>query len=619
MNKLTQQFFETDSTFIGLFLISLILSVGYVIGFPGLFFCLSIYLIFYGISYYSVLKNHSIARTEINIIFLIIALINAFVYSVIIKEKYIYYWDYRAYWNITSDTTNLIFSNLALMFKQLYHSILFDDYNLTPSIFLSLPFKVLGPSYLSYVLAILNVFIIPCYFILAILIQTIIKETTKKDIKLYNIFIVLVFFPPVLNPLLYGYLDSVGLLISSIILFIIYRDDLAKFDLKRNVIIVFLLLLLIFSRRWYGFWFETFFIALTLTNVIKFLIEKDFTWTHLKNCLFNIFFIGSFCFLTLLCFFNPFLTKALFNNYNFAHSAYKFGSLWNNLLNTFDYFGIGLLLLALVGMIFGCMYQKSRYWTIFTILQISLSWFLFNRMESLGWHHEYLFCNQILILMALGIFIPYIKFQKNLYQFLFLLAIFSLLTFNFVSNYFYQFNFKLLSAHYQSPRIRNDIEVIKQIDGELNRLVKSNEKIYVLASSYTLSDEILRNAFAPDSKNAVPSMLYTHHVDELYGFPNQFFEADIIVVGDPIQYHLQPEHQRIIGILAEDLLSGKNIGTHYKLIDDKYELDNHIRVKIYKKISNLNQVDLEYLLTTFKHFYPEHKELWPNKSDLLTG
>ncbi|MGQ3889252.1 hypothetical protein ACQUW5_09500 [Legionella sp. CNM-1927-20] len=618
MNKLTQ-FFETDSMFIGLFLISLILSVGYIVGFASLFFCISIYLILYAVSYYYVLKNQILKRNEINIIFLIITLINAFVYSIIIKEKYIYYWDFRAYWNITEDTSNLIFNNLILTLKQWYHSILYDVYNITPSIFLSLPVKLLGTSYLSYVLAILNVFIIPCFFVLAILIQTIIRETTEKDIKLYNIFLVLVLFPPVFNPLLYGYLDSIGLLFSSIILLIVYHDELIKFHLIRNIVISCLLLLLIFSRRWYGFWFETFFIALTITNFIKFLMEKNYTWAHLKNYLINIFFIGSFCFLILLCFFTPFLTRSLFNDYNFTHSAYKLGSLLFNLLGSFNYFGIGLLSLALVGMIFGCVYHKSRYWTIFTLIQMSLIWILFNRMESMGWHHQYLFCNQILVFLALGIFIPYIKLQKNLYKFLYLLAVISLLTFNFISNYFYHLNNKIISTHYQTPRIRNDIEVIKQIDNELNTLVKENEKIYVLASSYIISDEIFRNAFAPESRNPVPAMLYTHHVDEINGFPYQFFEASIIVVGDPVQYHLNPKHQRMIGILAKDLLSGKNIGAHYKLINDKYELDNHVRVRIYKKISDLTQTDVDYLLAKIKHFYPEHKELWPDKMHSLTG
>lgn len=615
MNKLSK-FFENDSVYIGLFLISGVISFGSVIGFPGLFFCSSIYLFLYGGTYYLFFKNKNINSKEINIIFLVAFLINIFVYSVITKEKYIYYWDFRAYWNITVDTSNLIFSNLGLMFKKLYHSILFEDYNLTPSILLSLPIKVLGPSYLSYVLAILNIFIIPCFFILAFLIQTIISDTNQQNIKLSNIFFLVILFPPIFNPLLYGYLDSIGLLITSIILFIIYKDPLIKFDLKRNLVIGTLLLLLIFSRRWYGFWFETFFVALTITNFLKFIFEKEFIWADLKKYITNISFIGAFCLLTLLCFFYPFLSKALFNNYNFAHSAYKLGNLLNNLLSSFNYFGIGLLLLAVVGMIFGCIYHQSRYWTIFTILQMCLSWFLFNRMESLGWHHQYLFCNQILIFMVSGILFLYIKLRNIVYKVIYLVLIFSLLTLNFINNYFYLLDFKLLSTHFQTPRVRNDIEVIKQIDNELNRLVKTNEKIYVLASSYVMSDEIFRNVFAPYSINAVPAMLFTNHVDELYGFPNQFFEADIVVVGDPIQYHLQPEHQRIIGILAEDLLRGKNIGTHYQLISDQYELDNHVKVKIYRKISNISRQEFDYLLNKFKHFYPEHKSLWPNISEI---
>ncbi|WP_131782835.1 hypothetical protein [Legionella gresilensis] len=618
MNKLTQ-FFETDSIFTGLLLISLVLSVGYIIGFTGLFFCLSIYLILYAFSYYYVLKNQILKRNEINIIFLIITLINAFVYSIIIKEKYIYYWDFRAYWNITEDTSNLIFSNLSSTLKQWYHSIQYDVYNITPSIFLSLPVKLLGASYLSYVLSILNIFIIPCFFVLAILIQTIIRETTEKNIKLYNIFFVLALFPPMFNPLLYGYLDSVGLFFISLILFIIYHDELIKFNLIRNIALSCLLLFLIFSRRWYGFWFETFFIALTVTNFIKFFIEKNYTWVHLKNYLINISFIGSFCFLILLCFFYPFLARSVFNDYNFTHSAYKLGGLLFNLVGSFNYFGIGLFLLALVGVIFGCIYYKSRYLTIFTLIQLSLIWILFNRMESLGWHHQYLFCSQILIFLALGIFIPYIKLQKNLYKFLYLLVVISLLTFNFISNYFHQLNSKFLSTHYQTSRVRNDIETIKQIDYKLNNLVKENEKIYVLASSFIMSDEIFKNAFAPESRNPVPAMLNTYHVDEISGFPYRFFEADIVVVGDPVQYHLDPKHQRMIGILAKDILSGKNIGAHYQLINDKYELDNHVRVKIYRKLSNLTQADFDYLLNKIKRFYPDHEELWLNKAHSLNG
>ena len=82
------------------------------------------------------------------------------------------------------------------------------------------------------------------------------------------------------------------------------------------------------------------------------------------------------------------------------------------------------------------------------------------------------------------------------------------------------------------------------------------------------------------------------------------------MVGFPIQYHLRAEDQRVIGILADQLLNQKTIGRSYKKLDYEFILDENVHVYIYKKIKPVQPSDIQDLSRMFQHFYPDRKDIF---------
>ena len=112
----------------------------------------------------------------------------------------------------------------------------------------------------------------------------------------------------------------------------------------------------------------------------------------------------------------------------------------------------------------------------------------------------------------------------------------------------------ILTDSRHSPLVRNDIEEIDRMLDVLSKtLTNPDDRVYVLASSTVLNSSIVRNAPLSLNRYAEIStkVLQTHDWDKRDGFPERLLTANYVIVVDPIQYHVQPSDQRIIGIPAE--------------------------------------------------------------------
>jgi len=105
-------------------------------------------------------------------------------------------------------------------------------------------------------------------------------------------------------------------------------------------------------------------------------------------------------------------------------------------------------------------------------------------------------------------------------------------------------------------------------------------------------------------------ILNTHDVDKRDGFPSKFLTARYIVVAYPIQYHLRPEDQRVVGTLAEFIMDGGNIGISYKQLPYEFALDKGVRVYIYEKVRPFKKTDIDSLSELFRKHYPDREYLY---------
>jgi hypothetical protein len=161
--------------------------------------------------------------------------------------------------------------------------------------------------------------------------------------------------------------------------------------------------------------------------------------------------------------------------------------------------------------------------------------------------------------------------------------------------------------------VRNDLGEFRRLLDVLAELTKDDKgRIYVTASSITFNDDILKNAcvsFAAQ-KELCERILVSHHLDKRDGFPKNFLSSGYVLVAAPVQYHMRPEDQRVIGILADEMIHALGIGTSFDRLPYRVVLDNDVKVYIYKKTRPFREVDLTNLEKRFLSLYPDKKNIF---------
>lgn len=538
------------------------------------------------------------------------------IYAFLQREHFIYYWDFSAYWNTSIQFNNLISTDFIAGLKQIYASILRDDYSVFPSVFLSLPLKILGTSYTSYVLSIYTCFLYP-FSIIVCLLCIKISQALELNTRLNNflIFLIAFSFPIAIAPMLGGYLDSIGLIFVSLSLIILFNSQFERLNLKSAFLIALALVVLTFTRRWYGFWIVSFFCSISLTYLIKWLLDKEFKFRQLLYVFINVFIIGLASGLSLVIFFNEFIRRSLMNNFQNAYSAYYFGDLLSNIKNMYYHYGLFIILIAIVGFIGMLLKKKTRYISLFLFFNVIISFFLFIRIQSFASQHYYLLTTNILILFTFGVILIISYSSKVKYlRLICSLIIIYLFMCNFLVT-FTNINFKavtafgpILSDFKQTPRVRTDIQELNNLKDFLKNKTSENHKAYVVSSSGILNDDILRQIDMPEINNALPFLNLTHHVDLRDGFPDTFFTSDFIVVATPTQYHLDESGQKVIGVLASEVTSG-SLKDHFKALRS-FQLDNNVQAIVLQKISPITQGQINDISKIFKKSYPNNPDLF---------
>ncbi|RGL38361.1 hypothetical protein DXC69_07180 [Paenibacillus polymyxa] len=539
-----------------------------------------------------------------------------FIYAFLQREHFIYYWDFSAYWNTSIQFNNLLSTDFIAASKQIYASILRDDYSVFPTVFLALPLKFLGTSYMSYVLAIYTCFLYPScliLFLLCIKIADQIQLNTKLNVLI--IFVLTFTFPIMIAPMLGGYLDSIGLIFIGLSLVILFNNDFERLNVKAILLLAACLVLLTFTRRWYGFWIVSFFGSIGIAFIFKWILEKDFRFKQLLQVILIFFIIGASSALFLVIFFNEFIQRALNNNFKNAYSAYYFGDVLSNLQNLFYHYGAFILIIALVGCIGLLFISKTRYISIFLVTNLFITYFLFTRIQSLASQHYYLLTVNVLILFISGVililnYLSKIKYAKSvgLVILAYLVLCNFLVTFTNTNARPVTYFSSLFSDFKQTPRVRTDIPVLKQMTADLKEISSEQHKVYVLSSSGILNDDILRQIEMPDNSNALPFMNLTHHVDLRDGFPVSFFESDYVVIALPTQYHLGESGQKVVGILAEEVMNG-SLKNNFKPLKS-YTLDNNVEAIVLKKTSSITKEKVELIRSQFRKIYPDNPDLF---------
>ncbi len=539
-------------------------------------------------------------------------------------QREIPFWDSVVYWKKAIEINKGLTENLPATFNRVYQSLLYDDYTDLPALLISPGIFILGDSYSSYILSVNIFLILPVQILVAFLIRDLAKLIGITFYKGENTLLFLI----ILSPLFYiatirGYLDCIGLLFVLYFLRYAIEKKYELFDWKSIIFPSLMLVLFVFTRRWYLFWIVSFWLVYSIACSIKYLFDPEtknfktflnFLKTSLLTALFSI--------TILFTFFYPFIKRIFGNDYQDMYSAYKNKTGLASFFEIIDFFGYFTLGFFFYGIYYGIKNRRLRYISIILTLQLFVTFFIFNRIQDFGIHHNFLFTGNILIGMGLGMFIFIDKIRnRNKINFSLLIVLGGLSILNFLCYFIPNLDYNATrfgglfgNYRYAYPIVRQDYSVIHQIIRDINELIGvSKKKVYILSSSYLMNDDLLRNALLPQNFNAIPGLLDTKDIDKRDGFPDDiFWNSDYVFVVSPMQIHVDESGQQVVSYFVNTILDSGRLGKYFKEIK-RYKIGNNLDFEgiLLEKTKPIGITEVERAFTHFNERYPKNPELRP--------
>ena len=106
--------------------------------------------------------------------------------------------------------------------------------------------------------------------------------------------------------------------------------------------------------------------------------------------------------------------------------------------------------------------------------------------------------------------------------------------------------------------------------------------------------EPARSPFYPEASER-PTVTMSD-VDTVEGAPSpEFRTCAIVVVGDPVQTHLDPAYQQTVIVPSLEMLEGVGIGAHYRRTGEVFHLEYGVEAVVFEQIAPLTDADMAAL------------------------
>ena len=256
---------------------------------------------------------------------ILLTLIFALVY--VLRSRIVYFWDNSTYWDIGRMLAQKPL-NFDLL-KEVYVSIGTSDYNYFLAFGVALWMKIFGITRISYILAIIVMYVVPT----EILIFIMCKKISKAHRFAYVITVLII--PALTYLAIIGFIDVAGVFLGLLCYYLYFTDVLINHKWLKSVFIGILLVLVMISRRYFAFFAVSF---LTVIAIDAILFKRD-----IKHLIITV--VATVAVL-LICFY-PFFTNILLKDYGTLYAGYKY-SLGTDMKLITRYFGLIFLPISII-------------------------------------------------------------------------------------------------------------------------------------------------------------------------------------------------------------------------------------------------------------------------------
>jgi hypothetical protein len=221
---------------------------------------------------------------------------------------------------------------------------------------------------------------------------------------------------------------------------------------------------------------------------------------------------------------------------------------------------------------------------------------LFLRIQTPYVHHLYLIAPAVAAPTAAALMVGFAKTPRAA---LTALAGLAALT---VSPLAYALNPAGLTPIAGLPRAaRTDLDELERLRDWVDARARPGAKVCGLGSSYTFSGQLIdelwqlhpeRQALGSRPKTGVTMS----DVDTVEGPPvADLKDCTFVIVGDPVQTHLNPDYQQTVIVPSREILTGWGIGAKFRRTGEVFHLEKGVSAVVFERIAPLDDADIAAL------------------------
>jgi hypothetical protein len=146
---------------------------------------------------------------------------------------------------------------------------------------------------------------------------------------------------------------------------------------------------------------------------------------------------------------------------------------------------------------------------------------------------------------------------------------------------------------------RADLEELGRLKDWVDERARREAKVCGLGSSYTFSGQLIGELWQlrPERGPSEPTLRVTMpDVDTVDGPPGaDLKDCAIIIVGDPVQTHLDPDYQQTVIVPSREMLGGQGIGEKFRRTGEVFHLEKGVHAIVVERLAPLDDSDIAAL------------------------
>ena len=144
---------------------------------------------------------------------------------------------------------------------------------------------------------------------------------------------------------------------------------------------------------------------------------------------------------------------------------------------------------------------------------------------------------------------------------------------------------------------RADLDELRRLKDWVDERERPDARVCGLGSSYTFSGQLIGELWQLRPERGPGKLGVTMpDVDTVEGPPTaDLKDCAIIIVGDPVQTHLDPNYQQTVIVPSREMLTGQGIGAKFRRTGEVFHLEKGVRAVVFERVSPLDNSDIAAL------------------------